>query len=91
MNSPADDSATALALTEGRARIDAIDNEIIALVRERVATSGELQRIRMAAGEPRIAHTRELQIVAHYSDSFGKPGASLALTILELCRGRRGG
>ena len=89
MNAAEDDAATTL--TEGRARIDAIDAQIIALVRERVSTSAELQRIRMAAGEPRIAHTRELQIVARYSDELGKPGATLALTVLELCRGRRGG
>ena len=52
--SPAEDD-TASTLAEGRKRIDAIDAQIIALVRERVTTSAELQRIRMAAGEPRIA------------------------------------
>src|SRR4051794_21169026 len=63
MTTPADDAT----LAAGRKRIDEIDAQIIALVRERVSTSAELQRIRMAAGEPRIAHTRELQIVARYS------------------------
>jgi chorismate mutase len=88
MTTPTDHTAT---LAAGRARIDEIDAQIVALVQERVATSAELQRIRMAAGEPRIAHTRELEIVARYSDQLGKPGATLALTVLELCRGRRGG
>lgn len=85
MSASDDDGARRLA--DGRARIDAIDDQIIALVRDRVATSSELQLLRMAAGEPRIVHTRELQIVARYSDALGKPGAQLALTILELCRG----
>jgi chorismate mutase len=87
MSSPTEDDAAAT-LVAGRARIDALDAQIIELVRQRVETSDELQRIRMATGEPRIAHTRELQIVDRYSAALGKPGAQLALTVLELCRGR---
>ena len=56
MGSPTEDDAATLAA--GRTRIDAIDAEIIDLVRQRVTLSGELQRIRMASGEPRIAHRR---------------------------------
>jgi len=87
MSSPTEDER-ATALASGRAHIDDIDARIIALVQERITTSAELQRIRMAAGEPRIAHTRELQIVERYASALGKPGGSLALTVLELCRGR---
>jgi chorismate mutase len=90
MTTPADESI-ADALATGRARIDSIDEQIITLVQDRMSTSKELQQIRMQAGEPRIVHARELQIVERYSSALGKQGASIALTVLELCRGRRGG
>ena len=32
--------------------------------------------------------SREMEILGHYRDALGKPGTALAMTLLELCRGR---
>jgi chorismate mutase len=29
-----------------------------------------------------------MEVLNHYSDVLGKPGTALAMTLLELCRGR---
>jgi len=71
-----------------RARIDALDDRIIGLVQERVAVSAVVQDARIASGGRRVNLSREMEILAHYSEALGKPGTALAMTLLELCRGR---
>ncbi|WP_265737556.1 chorismate mutase [Actinacidiphila soli] len=71
-----------------RERIDALDGEIIALVQERMGVSAEIQRTRIESGGRRVHLTREMEVLTHYSDALGKPGTALAMTLLELCRGR---
>jgi chorismate mutase len=71
-----------------RERIDALDGEIIALVQERMGVSAEIQRTRIESGGRRVHLTREMEVLSHYSDALGKPGTTLAMTLLELCRGR---
>ncbi|AVZ77916.1 chorismate mutase (plasmid) [Streptomyces lunaelactis] len=71
-----------------RERIDALDNRIIGLIRERVAFSAMIQEARIASGGRRVNLSREMEILSHYSDAFGKPGTTLAMTLLELGRGR---
>jgi chorismate mutase len=71
----------------GRAHLDAIDEQIRALVLARRAVSHQVQQLRRAAGGPRIEHSRENEILARYSAALGRPGVSLALAVLELCRG----
>jgi chorismate mutase len=83
---PAD---TARAIADGRARIDDIDRAIADLVLERAAVSRMIQAARRATGGGRIAHSRELEVVAHYTDKLGRPGAAVALALLDVCRGRR--
>ena len=39
-------------------------------------------------GGPRRQHSRELKIVNAYVDGLGRGGSQLALTVLELSRGR---
>jgi chorismate mutase len=73
---------------EGRAQLDGIDAEIHALLQRRRAVSHAVQDLRRDAGRPRIEHARENEIIAAYREALGRPGVSLALTILELCRGR---
>jgi chorismate mutase len=73
----------------GRAQLDAIDEQIRALVIARRQVSHQVQQLRRAAGGPRIEHSRENEILARYSDALGRPGVSLALAVLELCRGQR--
>jgi chorismate mutase len=75
----------------GRAQLDAIDEQIRDLVRARQQVSRQVQQLRRAAGGPRIEHSRENEILARYSAALGRPGVSLALAVLELCRGQHTG
>ncbi|MEU2561689.1 chorismate mutase [Streptomyces longispororuber] len=71
-----------------RERIDALDDRIIGLVQERMAVSAVIQEARIGSGGRRVNLTREMEILSHYRDALGKPGTALAMTLLELCRGR---
>ena len=87
------DTATATAtatqvITGARDRIDALDDRIIGLVQERIAVSAVVQEARIASGGRRVNLSREMEILGRYSEALGKPGTSLAMTLLELCRGR---
>ncbi|MFJ9035439.1 chorismate mutase [Streptomyces sp. NPDC102406] len=79
---------TAAVISDARARIDALDDRIIGLVQERMAVSAVVQETRLAAGGRRVHLSREMEVLSHYRDALGKPGTSLAMTLLELCRGR---
>lgn len=74
-------------VSTGRAEIDAIDAELVALVQRRMSVSRAIQAARIAAGGRRVEHSRELAILTRYSDALGRPGTTLAMTLLELCRG----
>ncbi|MEV6005448.1 chorismate mutase [Streptomyces sp. NPDC051976] len=82
---PAD---TGTLITAHRGRIDTLDARIIALVQERMAVSGEIQAARIGSGGRRVHLAREMEILRTYGDALGKPGTTLAMTLLELCRGR---
>ncbi|AEW96040.1 MULTISPECIES: chorismate mutase [Streptomycetaceae] len=71
-----------------RDRIDDLDERILALVEERMAVSAAIQRARIASGGRRVSLTREMEIIGRYHERLGKPGTALAMTLLELCRGR---
>ncbi|MHC3459977.1 chorismate mutase [Streptomyces flavovirens] len=73
---------------DARTRIDALDDRIIGLVQERMAVSAVIQEARITSGGRRVNLSREMDDLAHYSDALGKPGTALAMTLLELCRGR---
>jgi chorismate mutase len=75
-------------ITDARTRMDALDDRIIGLVQERMAVSAVIQDSRIASGGRRVNLSREMEILSHYSDALGKPGTALAMTLLELCRGR---
>ena len=75
-------------ITGARERIDALDDRIIGLVQERMAISAVIQEARIASGGRRVNLSREMDVLGHYRDALGKPGTSLAMTLLELCRGR---
>jgi chorismate mutase len=78
-------------VASGRARLDAIDEQIRELVQTRRRVSQQVQQLRRAAGGPRIEHSRENEILNRYSEALGRPGVSLALAVLELCRGQQAG
>ncbi|MFI1289545.1 chorismate mutase [Streptomyces sp. NPDC020792] len=75
-------------ISGARERIDTLDDRIIGLIQERMAVSAVVQETRIASGGRRVNLSREMEILGHYRDALGKPGTSLAMTLLELCRGR---
>ncbi|MER7997951.1 MULTISPECIES: chorismate mutase [unclassified Streptomyces] len=81
------DEAAAL-IGGARERIDALDDRILGLVQERMAVSAVIQDARIASGGRRVNLSREMEILGRYRDALGKPGTALAMTLLELCRGR---
>ncbi|GGU91612.1 chorismate mutase [Streptomyces litmocidini] len=81
-----DEAATLIG--DARERIDALDDRIIGLIQERVAISTVIQEARISSGGRRVNLAREMEVLGHYRDALGKPGTALAMTMLELCRGR---
>ncbi|NEC63120.1 chorismate mutase [Streptomyces sp. SID9727] len=81
------DEAASL-IGDARTRIDALDDRIIGLVQERMAVSAVIQEARMTSGGRRVSLSRETEILVRYREALGKPGTPLAMTLLELCRGR---
>ncbi|MER6212873.1 chorismate mutase [Streptomyces sp. NPDC048387] len=75
-------------IADCRERIDALDDRIIGLIQERMAVSAVIQEARIGAGGRRVHLSREMEVLSHFSDALGKPGTGLAMTLLELCRGR---
>ncbi|MGY3203562.1 chorismate mutase [Streptomyces sp. TE5632] len=75
-------------ITGARERIDALDDRIIGLVQERMAVSAVIQRERITSGGRRVNLSREMEILSHYREALGKPGTTLAMTLLELSRGK---
>ncbi|MFE7760080.1 chorismate mutase [Streptomyces sp. NPDC057438] len=71
-----------------RERIDTLDDRIIGLIQERTAVSAVIQQTRIESGGRRVNLSREMDVLAHYRDALGRPGTALAMTLLELCRGR---
>ncbi|NXY94601.1 chorismate mutase [Streptomyces sp. BR123] len=93
MNATTATAATATASPEeliaaSRERIDAIDDRIIGLIQERMAVSSVIQQTRIASGGRRVHLSREMEVLAHWKDALGRPGTALAMSLLELCRGR---
>ncbi|WP_165988424.1 chorismate mutase [Streptomyces sp. YIM 98790] len=82
------DAGAAEAIGNARERIDALDDRIIGLIQERMAVSEVIQRARIASGGRRVHLAREMEILGRYRDALGRPGTQLAMTLLELCRGR---
>ena len=78
----------ATVISGARERIDALDDRIIGLIQERMAVSAVIQDARITSGGRRVNLAREMEVLGHYRDALGKPGTSLAMTMLELCRGR---
>ncbi|MDD7925952.1 chorismate mutase [Actinomycetospora chibensis] len=82
--------ATAEEIPALREEIDAIDAELLRLVRRRSEISQRIGLARMAAGGPRIVYNREMQVLARFR-GLGTEGRELAMLLLRLGRGRLGG
>ena len=74
-------------ITDRRAAIDELDAQLVALIQQRLAVSNEIQKERLAAGGPRVVHSREAEVVARWRAELGAPGSRIALALLELARG----
>ncbi|MGY0492298.1 chorismate mutase [Streptomyces sp. WG-D5] len=81
-------ATTADVIAGARERIDALDDRIIGLVQERMAVSAVVQEARIASGGRRVHLSRENEVLGRYRDALGRPGTELAMTLLELSRGR---
>ncbi|MFJ4711129.1 chorismate mutase [Streptomyces sp. NPDC088785] len=82
------DTATAGLIAGARERIDALDDRIIGLVQERMAVSAVVQEARITSGGRRVNLSREMEILGRYREALGRPGTALAMTLLELSRGK---
>lgn len=67
--------------------IDALDDQLIALLARRLAVSKHIQGMRAVRGEGRVAQSREYEVMARYRSVLERPGARVAVSVLELCRG----
>lgn len=74
---------------EGRARIDDVDARLLDLLAERRRVSQRIQELRVSAGGSRVEYSRENAILRRYADTLGDGGVSLAMAVLDHCRGRR--
>jgi len=72
----------------GRHRIDDLDARILALITERMTTAAEIQSARLAEGGRRVDLKRETEIISRYRTTLDRPGVTIAMALLELCRGR---
>lgn len=87
-NTTATATDSPVGVLSGRERIDAIDAELIELIRRRVAVSTEIQAARIADGGRRLDLSRETEIIGRYKRSLGRPGTGVAMALLELGRGQ---
>jgi chorismate mutase len=81
-------TSTLTTVAAGRARIDAIDAQLLALIAERTEVSRAIQRARQAEGGPRVALAREGEVVGRWRGALDRPGTTIAMALLELGRGR---
>ena len=86
--SPEAGQPTPAGVRTGRAQIDDLDARILALIAERISTAADIQAARIAEGGRRLDLKRETEIIARYRQALGRPGVTVAMTVLELCRGR---
>ncbi|NJQ01108.1 chorismate mutase [Streptomyces zingiberis] len=75
-------------IEQAREVIDALDLQLMDLLRHRRAVSLEIQQQRMGQGGTRTVLSRENVVLDRYAAGLGPEGTALALTILSLCRGR---
>jgi chorismate mutase len=76
-----------VSVDSGRALLDQIDDELLAVLEHRRQVSVVVQGIRRAGGGARVLYTRENEIIQRYSQTVGSVGAELALLVLKYCRG----
>ncbi|MGC4805374.1 hypothetical protein [Micromonospora sp. DT233] len=66
--------------------IDAIDDQIILLVRARHDLALAQRRARMERGAPTLQLAQEVSVAQRYSAGLGRTGTTLAALLLQACR-----
>ncbi|MFC9297283.1 chorismate mutase [Streptomyces sp. NPDC057011] len=70
-----------------RSSIDVLDAQILELLERRQGLSESVQHARISSGGRRTELGRENVIIKRYADRLGRPGGTMALALLEFCRG----
>lgn len=72
-----------------RTEIDALDAEILRLIKRRNAVSHAIGAARRTLGGPRIVYSREMAILERFRD-LGPAGTDLGMLLLSMGRGKLG-
>lgn len=70
-----------------RARIDDLDQTMLAILGERRLLSRRIQAARVAAGGVRVELAREREVLDVYARALGSEGIAMATSVLRTCRG----
>lgn len=70
-----------------RSSIDVLDTQILELLERRRGLSESVQRARISSGGRRTELGRENVVIRRYADRLGRPGGTMAMALLEFCRG----
>ncbi|WP_345655704.1 chorismate mutase [Streptomyces tremellae] len=81
----------ASAIAAHREEIDELDLRIIELLEQRSQISRRIQSLRVGQGGTRTVLSREMTVLEQYTARLGRPGAAIAMSVLEFCRGVRPG
>jgi chorismate mutase len=87
-DSPDAGNAAPAGVLRGRERIDALDEQIAGLIRQRIEVSRAIQAARIAKGGRGVDLRRETEIIGRYKGALGRPGTAIAMALLELGRGK---
>ncbi|MET8947845.1 prephenate dehydratase domain-containing protein [Streptomyces sp. NPDC004542] len=71
-----------------REQIDTLDDTVIVMLRERLAASREIQRLRTGSGGGKTDPGREHAIRGRFEERLGDGGSAVADAVLVLCRGQ---
>ena len=74
-------------ITQWRAAIDALDEQVIGLLQQRMTLAQRIQERRLDDGGSRVAADRERDVVQRYAQALGDDGERLAAVLLEISRG----
>ena len=72
-----------------RLEIDAVDADIVRLIKRRTAISNAIGTARKSLGGPRIVYSREMAILERFRE-LGPAGTDLGMMLLAMGRGRLG-
>ncbi|MBP1780665.1 MULTISPECIES: chorismate mutase [Micromonospora] len=80
------DEPVAFSIPQARVCIDAIDHQLILLLRERAELARQLGDQRVALGMSRVALAGEYEVVRRFRAALGPDGAQLAALLLRPSR-----